>query len=203
MKKIITVFMAFFLFSFYANAQESTNYFLPEDETGQVLIRGIVEVPFCADTIKALAKDFEEEVAHWDRFDTGDTYFGLSKISFRTEIGVGDRPIELNFNITIPRPKSIVRFLLSIEVRDRKYRYTLSDFETERWRIRGDGPDSGPSNEMHRKRIACINNYPTNYRGKTRDEYLFEENESLRAEYDAVMAFVKEVENMCNRFDDF
>lgn len=179
------------------------DYFLPEDSSGKVFITGVVEVPFSADTIIGLAKDFEEEVGHWKNFDTGDKYFGLSKISFITEIGVGVNYVDVPFVGLIEKPKSIVKCLLTLEVKDGKYRYTLSDFETERWQIRGDGPSSGPSNEMHRQRVACIKGYRNKVHGITREEYLAEEEKSLQAEYEAVMAFVKEVENMCNKFSEF
>lgn len=184
-------------------AQSSTVYFLPEDSNGKAFISGVVEVPFSADTIIGLAKDFEEEIGHWKNCDTGDKYFGLSKISFKTELGVGEREVDVPYVGIITKPNSIIKFLLTIEIKEGKYRYTLSDFYTERWRIRGDGPDNGPSNEMHRQRIACINCYPKKYRGITRDEYIKEEENSLKAEYEAVMDFIKKVENMCNRFSDF
>ncbi len=205
MKKVIyllSVLIALNAGISYAQSS-SAAYFLPEDSTGKVFISGIVEIPFSSDTIIGLAKDFEEEVAHWKNCDTGDKYFGLSKISFKTELGVGEREVDVPYVGTIKKPKSIVKFLFTLEVKDGKYRYTLSDFETERWRIRGDGPDDGPSNKMHRQRVACINGYPKKYKGFTREEYLAEEEDSLKAEYEAVMKFVKEVESMCNRFNDF
>lgn len=182
---------------------ESDNYFLPEDSNGRVFISGVVEVPYSADTIISLTKDFEVEIDHWKYCDTSDKYYGLSKISFITELGVGERVVDLGIVGEVTKPKSIVKFLLTLEVRDGKYRYTMTDFKTERWRIRGDGPDDGPSNEMHRQRVACINGYPKKYKGIPREEYLAEEEDSLKAEYEVVMKFVKEVENMCNRFSDF
>ena len=190
--------------TYFAYAQSSSDGFLlPEDSNGNVLITGVVEVPFSADTIIGLAKDFEEEIAHRKFCDTGDKYFGLSKISFRVEIGVGEREVEIPYVGVRIKPNSIVKCLVSFEVKNGRYRYTLSDFETERWRIRGDGPDGGPSNKMHKQRIACINKYPKKYRGFTREEYIAEEEKSLEAEYEAVLVFVKEIENMCNKFSVF
>lgn len=206
MKRPIFFLLSFLLVlnTFFAYAQSSADiFFLPEDSDGKVFITGVVEVPFGADTIIGLAKDFEEEMAHRKFIDTGDKYFGLSKISFRVEIGVGEREVEIPYVGVRIKPNSIVKCLVSIEVKDGRYRYTLSDFETERWRIRGDGPDDGPSNEMHKQRVACINKYPKKYRGFTREEYIAEEEKSLKAEYESVMAFVKEIENMCNRFSNF
>ena len=203
MKRFIYLLALLALNTGISFAQSSTDYFLPEDSNGKVFISGVVEVPYSADTIINLAKDFEEEICHWKYCDTGDKYFGLSKISFITELGVGERVVDLGFVGEVTKPNSIVKFLLILEVKDGKYRYTMTDFNTERWRIRGDGPDDGPSNEMHRQRVACINGYPKKYKGFTREEYLAEEENSLKAEYEAVMKFVKEVENMCNRLNDF
>ena len=170
---------------------------------GKVFITGVVEVSFSADTIIGLTKGFEEEVGHWKNFDTGDKYFEMSKISFITEIGVGVKYVDVPFVGLIEKPQSIVKRLLTLEVKDGKHRYTLSDFETERWQIRGDVPSSGPSNEMHRQRAACIKGYRNKVHGITREEYLDEEEKSLPAEYEAVMAFVKVVENMCNKYSEF
>ena len=91
-------------------------------------------------------------------------------------------------------------------MREGKYRYTLTHFITDRWRIPGEGKDNGQSNIIHWQRVNSLTMEQAAARGKKKDEYtsmINKEKASYKAEYNAVMAFIEGLKTFAVINDDF
>ena len=173
----------------------------PEDQNGDVVITEVVTAGFKADTLKALAMEFLNGTDKTDDMNVSKIDEGLTKITADVEVKEGTRIVELPYGPGIERAKSVVDFKLVIDFRDGKYRYTLTNFHTDRWRIKGDGEDQGPSNRLHWQRMNSINKDIK--RKNTRAEMLAEEEEAYQEEYKAVMKFVEGLRSFAEINDDF
>ena len=96
-------------------------------------------------------------------------------------------------------------FNLVIDIRPGKYRYTLSDFETDRWRIPGEGRDKGQSNVIHRQRVNSLRKELASAPKKNQEEIrlmIEKEEVSYKKEYEAVMNFIEGLKSFAV-IDDF
>ena len=177
----------------------------PENEEGDVVISEVVLTSFRADTLKALAMQFMDEMDRTDEVNISKIDEGLTKISASVEVKEGTRYVAIPYGPAIKKARSVVDFTMVIDFRDGKYRFTLSNFNTDRWRIRGDGKDQGPSNRIHWQRVNSLTKEMPK-RGKKRAEYenmINYENVLYQAEYDAVQDVIKGLENLTILEDDF
>lgn len=175
----------------------------PENEVGDVVISEIIEAKFSSDTLKGLALEFLNMMDQSNEISISKITEGVTKTSCRVSIEVGRRLWEnpAPFAPPIEKAKSVVDFNAILEFRDGKYRFTLSGFNTDRWRIRGDGEDQGPSNRIHWQRVNSITK---DFRKKsTREQMISEENEAYLEEYNAVMSFVEKLKTFAVISDDF
>ena len=175
----------------------------PEDEAGNVVITEVVTASYQVDTLKGLAVEFLNLEDQSDRVSVSNINTGITKITAKVEMKVGSRMWEnpAPFAAPIEKPRSVVEFSLIIDFRDGKYKYTLTNFQTDRWRIKGDGEDNGPSNRIHWQRVNSINK--DFKRKNTRAEMIAEEEEAYREEYEAVMAFVEKLKSFAVISEDF
>lgn len=173
----------------------------PEDENGDVVITEVITAGFKADTLKALAIEFLKGTDRSEDMNVSKIDEGLTKITADVEVREGTRIVELPAGPGIEKAKSTVDFKLVIDFRDGKYRYTLTNFHTDRWRIKGDGEDQGPSNRLHYQRVNSINKDIK--RKNTRAEMLAEEEEAYQEEYKMVMKFVECLRTFAVIRDDF
>lgn len=121
----------------------------------------------------------------------------LTKITADVEVKEGTRYVEIPYGPTIEKAKSVVDFKMVIDFRDGKYRFTLTHFHTDRWRIKGEGEDQGPSNRLHWQRVNSINK---DFAFKnTRTRMIAEEEEA----YQAVMKFVEGLKTFSEINNDF
>ena len=173
----------------------------PENEEGDVVISEVISASFRADTLKALAMQFIDEMDRTDEVNVSKIDEGITKITANVEVKEGTRYVEIPYGPAIERARSFVDFTMVIDFRDGKYRFTLSNFNTDRWRIRGDGKDQGPSNRIHWQRVNSINK--DFKRKSTRAEMIAEEEDAYAEEYKAVMAFVDKLKTFAVISDDF
>ena len=173
----------------------------PENEEGDVVISEVVLASFRADTLKALAMQFIDEMDRTDEVNVSKIDEGLTKISANVEVMEGTRYVAIPYGPAIKKARSVVDFTMVIDFRDGKYRFTLSNFNTDRWRIRGDGKDQGPSNRIHWQRVNSIKK---EFIWKsTREEMIAEEEDAYAEEYKAAMAFVDKLKAFAVISDDF
>ena len=190
----------------YHDAKFNTNgpmgdVLFPENEEGDVVISEVVLASFRADTLKALAMQFMDEMDRTDEVNISKIDEGLTKISASVEVKEGTRYVAIPYGPAIKKARSVVDFTMVIDFRDGKYRFTLSNFNTDRWRIRGDGKDQGPSNRIHWQRVNSIKK---DFIWKsTREEMIAEEEDAYAEEYKAVMAFVDKLRAFAVISDDF
>ena len=215
MKKLLTI-LALSLVMSTANAQNLMNYaFDTNGPVGECLFpdeyRTVVKTNFSADTIMGLAKEFLYSISKKYNASTSNEMEGITKLACDIELKVGKKYISVgvmgsNNNIgTWEKAASTISFSLMIEIRDKKYRYTLSNFVTDRYRIPGDGKDQGPSNLIHWQRVNSLTKEMPK-RGSKRIEYenmLYLEKALYQAEYNAVQDVINGLENLTISEDDF
>lgn len=213
MKKLLLLVILSLLsqFSFCQNANDAmfdTNgpmgdILFPENEKGDVVISEIVDAPFNSDTLKALAMEFLNLTDQSKSINIFKIHEGITKITAHVDIKVGTRLWEnpAPFAPPIEKAKSTVDFSLLLEFRDGKYKFTLSNFNTDRWRIKGDGKDQGPSNRIHWQRINSINK--DFKKAKTRNEMIEAEQIAYQDEYQAVLNFVDQLKSFATITPEF
>ena len=127
-----------------------------QDSNGVIEYCGIVEPDLSADVIFGLAKEFLHFAQKKYNAEVSDLFEGITKIACNVELSVGKKYIDVPLVGTWQKAASTVSFSVLIEVRNGRYRYTLSDFITDRWRIPGDGKDNGQSNVIHWQRVNSL-----------------------------------------------
>lgn len=210
MKKIIS-FYVFFILSFICTAQDfDTNgpmgkCLFPEDENGNILFTGIISAEYGADTLKMLAYEFLVDINRQEFVEINDIHTDFSRVTGHPVMRVGTDTLHL-YKIgaggEVSYAKTEIEFDLTIDIRDRRFRYTLTNFHTDRWRIRGDAEGDGPSNKIHWQRVNSIKK---NFDGRPqkRDAMIKEEEESYLAEYNTVLLFIEKLEHFADKMSDF
>lgn len=204
------------LISFTAGAQNLMNVaFDTNGPVGECLFpeeyKVVVNTEYSADTIMGLAKEFLYSISKKYNASTSNELEGITKLACDLELKVGEKYISVGVwnsdnNIgTWKKAASTISFSLMIEIRDKKYRYTITDFETDRYRIPGEGKDRGPSNLIHWQRVNSLTKEMPK-RGSKRKEYenmIAYEKALYQGEYNAVQDVIKGLENLTVSNDDF
>lgn len=183
----------------------------PQDESGDIVFSGIVETNLSADTIMGLAKEFLYSISKKYNANTSHEMEGITKLACDMELKVGKKYISIGVwgdnNVgTWEKAASTIEFNLMIEVRNKKYRYTLSNFVTDRYRIPGEGKDQGPSNMIHWQRVNSLTKEMNHARKREQERYqkmIDFENALYEGEYKAVQDVIKGLENLTIPEDDF
>lgn len=175
-----------------------------QQEDGSIVYSDIIESVYNADTIFGLAM----ECIHAQEMQgtkVSNLYRGITKITCTVEIPVGNkkRSIGEGWSIAVvefDKAASFVRFNLTIDVRDNKYRYTLKDFTTDRWRISGKAVEKGPSNLLHWQRMNSLKKELERERKederKIIEAKIEEEEEAYNQEYESVMRLITDIKNL-------
>lgn len=222
MKKNILFLLFYFISITPFNAQNLMNVafdtngpmgecLFPQDESGDIVYQGVVETELSADTIMGLAKEFLYSISKKYNANPSHEMEGITKLACDLELKVGKRYISVGVwapdNIgTWEKAASTIEFNLMIEVRNKKYRYTLSNFITDRYRISGEGKDKGPSNMIHWQRVNSLTKEMKHARKKGKERYqkmIDFENALYQGEYNAVQDVIKGLENLTLPGDDF
>ena len=172
--------------------------------------QAVINTDLSADTIMGLAKEFLYSLSKRYKASTSNELEGITKLACDLELKVGKKHFTLEgppipATISWEKAPSTISFSLMIEIRNKKYRYTLSNFVTDRYRIPGEGKDKGPSNLIHWQRVNSLKKEMPK-RGSKREEYekmIDFENTMYQAEYNAVQDVIKGLENLTVSDDDF
>lgn len=177
-----------------------------ENENGEIVYTGVVETPFSADTVLGLAREYLYLIEKKYKANVSDRFEGVTKVACDVELPVGIRYVDVPWAGLIEKPAATVKFNMVIDIRPGKYRYTLTNFWTDRWRIKGEGKDNGPSNMIHWQRVNSLNKLYKRALNKEVSIYgpmIEAEEESYKAEYAAVMNFIEGLKTFATISDDF
>lgn len=216
MKKLIIIFLSV-IFPMISSAQDFSNTawntngpvgenLFNENENGEIIYTGIVDTPYPADTVLGLAREYLYLIEKKYNVKVSDRFEGVTKVACDVELPVGTRVVSAGFVGAWTKAAATVHFNVVIDIRPGKYRYTLSNFVTDRWRIPGEGKDKGQSNTIHWQRINSLQKELDNARKKDKDEFvrmIEKEKASYEAEYKSVMNFIKGLESFAIISDDF
>lgn len=177
----------------------------PMNEEGETVFTDIVACSLSADTIMGLAKEFMYDIGKQYEADCKIELEGVRKLACRVKIPVGKEFFSIGRLASWERSKSEIAFDLVIEIREGKYRYTLSNFFTQRRRIPGEGKSDGQPNIIHWQRVNSLTK-ETPKKGKKREEYLRmieDEKISYQAEYAAVQTVIAGLKTFTEISEDF
>lgn len=215
MRKLL--FIALLLFAVATNAQNldhvafDTNgpmgeCLFPQDENGNITFSDIVECEYSADTIMGLAKEFVYAIQKKYSAKVTNVLEGITKVACDIELKIGKNYISVGYVGTWERPASTIKFNLVIDIRKGKYRYTLSEFNTDRRRIPGEGKDQGPSNMIHWQRVNSLTKEMAKAKSKDKARYqemIDFEKVLYNAEYTAIQDVISGLKKMTVIEDDF
>lgn len=171
-----------------------------QNENGEIVYTGIVETLFSADTVLGLAREYLYTIEKKYNARISDRFEGVTKVACDVELPVGTKYIDASWAGIIAKAAATVSFNVVIDIRPGKYRYTLTNFKTDRWRIKGEGKDNGPSNMIHWQRVNSIKK---DVPKKEAEKMIEQENVSYQGEYRAVMDFIEGLKNFAVISDDF
>ena len=177
-----------------------------QNEEGEIVYFGIIETKFSADTVLGLAREYLYTIEKKYKAEVSDRFEGITKVACDVELPVGTKFVSAPYAGTWAKAASTVSFNLVIDIRPGKYRYTLSNFTTDRWRIPGDGKDNGQSNLIHWQRVNSLQKDLERARKKDIAELegmIEKEKVSYQEEYDAVMTFIEGLKTFAQITDDF
>lgn len=177
-----------------------------QNENGEIIYKGLVETPFSADTIMGLAREYLYTLEKKYNARISDRFEGVTKVACDVELPVGTKYIDASWAGIIAKAASTVNFNLVIDIRPGKYRYTLTNFVTDRWRIPGEGKDKGQSNMIHWQRVNSLQKELEKARKKDKEELVTmieKEKASYEGEYKAVMDFIEGLKTFAIINDDF
>ena len=177
-----------------------------QNENGDIVYTGIVETPFSADSVLGLAREYLYTIEKKYNAGISDRFEGVTKVACDVELPVGTRLVNAGFAGTWAKAAATVHFNLVIDIRPGKYRYTLTHFVTDRWRIPGEGKDKGQSNMIHWQRVNSLQKELEKAKKKDKEEIagmIEKEKISYEGEYKAVMDFIDGLKTFANISDDF
>lgn len=177
-----------------------------QNENGEIIYTGLVETPFSADTVMGLAREYLYTLEKKYKARISDRFEGVTKVACDVELPVGTKYIDASWAGIIAKAASTVNFNLVIDIRLGKYRYTLTNFVTDRWRIPGEGKDKGQSNMIHWQRVNSLQKELEKARKKDKEELVTmieKEKASYEGEYKAVMDFIEGLKTFAIINDDF
>ena len=177
-----------------------------QNENGEIIYTGIVETPFSADTVLGLAREYLYTIEKKYGVRISDRFEGVTKVACDVEFPVGTKYINASYAGIIAKAAATVNFNLVIDIRPGKYRYTLTNFTTDRWRIPGEGKDKGQSNMIHWQRVNSLQKELEKARKKDKEEFatmIEKEKASYEGEYKAVMDFIEGLKTFATISDDF
>ncbi len=210
MKKILLPLLLISVLS-PINAQNLMNYaFDTNGPVGECLFpeeyRVVVKTNVSADTIMGLAKEFMYSISKKYKANVSNEMEGITKLGCDLELKVGKKYISIGNVGTWEKAASTISFNLLIEIKDKKYRYILSNFITDRYRIPGDGKDKGPSNMIHWQRVNSLTKEMNHARKSKKQQYqemIDFENALYQGEYNAVQDVISGLESFTIIKDDF
>lgn len=187
------------------DGKDLVKYIFPEDENRNIKFSAIVVCGLSADTIMGLAKDCFYDIEKRYNAECKLEFESNTRVAYHITIPIGKEYFIIHFPYSkhdlMDRTVSKISFDISIEPRQGKYRYILTNFNTERNRIHGRGKSEGQSNFIHWQRVYSLTKEMPR-RGKKRKEYemmIEKEKATYQAEYDAVQKVIADLESLPNK----
>ncbi len=176
----------------------------PQDSIGDIVFCDICECDYSEDSIKAFIEEWVYDLKQIKQYKIENYFKGITKIAFEVEIPVEKELLEVPIG-TFKRDKSQVSFMCVFDIRNKKYRYTLNRFYTERRNIPGEGKSEGPSNMLHWQRVNSLskelNNTKKDEERKALEQAISDEHAIYQAEYKAVHEFINSIKTITNYID--
>lgn len=192
MKNIYGLIIISFFLCFTCKAQNILHYatntngevekrLFPEDSNGGVLFSDIIETDYSADSIMLMVDDYIQSLKSLNNCEVENVSKSGRSCTYNIQANIGKQlwGIELFGSplFAINRDASHVKFKCVVEIREKKYKYTFFDFETNRNTISGEAKNDGQPNTIHWQRINSLNR----------------EEEAYKASHDIKNRKVKEV----------
>lgn len=145
----------------------------PMDDQGNITLQDVVQAGISKDSITMFVTEFlkNEDKKDGISVSTPTVTTVNNRINCDVEMNVGREIVEMPYAGLMERHVSQISFKVLIEVREGRFRYTLTDFYTNRRNIHGAAKSEGPSNLIHWQRVNSLtkerNEYESDHRRKT------------------------------------
>lgn len=184
----------------------------PMDEEGKITLQDVVQTGISKDSITMFVTEFlkQEDTKDGISVSTPTITSVNNSINCDVEMNVGKELVEMPYAGLMERHVSQISFKVLVEVREGRFRYTLTDFYTNRRNIHGAAKSEGPSNLIHWQRVNSLtkerNEYDSDHPRKSQrvldnlqewDEQIQKEISSYIGEYDAVQSFINDLSKSC------
>lgn len=198
------------------------------DEDGDILISDIVNLEETkSEDIKNAIHAYIESYILNNGISKKQSLDENQTLTYKLEYPIGKQEVQFEIwgspAFSFTRDASKITFMVKIQVREGKFKYSLSDFWTSRRMIHGEGKNNGPSNRIHWQRVNSLTKERDAYAKKhnpnsrSTQEELYDYNAQIQyehnqyqMEYNAVMDFITGLKsikfasnNANNDFDDF
>lgn len=192
----------------------------PMDDEGKITLQEIVKTEISKDSTTLFVTEFLKNKDNEDGVSVSTPVSSSvnSNITCDVEMNVGKELFEVPYAGMMERHVSQISFKVLVEVKEGRFRYTLTDFYTNRRTIHGAAKSEGPSNLIHWQRVNSLtkerdeyeeDNIDDKYSKKQRkvqdfndnmkafDDQIAKEIRSYEGEFDAVQSFISGLENCC------
>ena len=184
----------------------------PMDDEGNITLQEVVQTNISKDSTMMFVTEFLKNEDSKDGISVSTPVVSTvgNNIDGDVEMNVGKELVEMPYAGMMERHVSQISFKVHVEVKDGRFRYTLTKFYTNRRTIHGEGKSEGPSNLIHWQRVNSLTKerdaYDREHPRKTSrvegnlkefDDQIAKEIKSYEGEYDAVHSFITELENCC------
>lgn len=184
----------------------------PMDDEGKITLQEIVKTEISKDSTTLFVTEFlkNKDIEDGVSVSTPVSSSVNSNITCDVEMNVGKELFEVPYAGMMERHVSQISFKVLVEVKEGRFRYTLTDFYTNRRTIHGEAKSEGPSNLIHWQRVNSLTNerdeYDYRHKRKSKrvkqnlkewDDQIAKEIKSYEGEYDAVQSFISDLENCC------
>lgn len=194
--------------AFVVDTSYQKQFLFPEDSAGNILFMKVIKCELDANSILNNSKKFASEIK--SRFSCGvnDYFVNDNSLTFTVQLPVG-KDVYTTPVGAFSRDISKVKFKLTIEVKEKRFRYTLTDFYTHRRMIRGEALSEGQSNILHFQRYSALLKERKAYSKKStklaqenmakKDKEIIKEKAQYEAEYKSVLLFIDFLEKSCSK----
>ena len=189
-----------------ANGEKKECLF-PEDKNGDIVFTDIINADYSADSIMLVVDDYIQSMSLHD-CEVENISKSARSCSYKIQVNIGKQLWGMEIMgsplFFTTKDASRVKFKCTIEIRDKKYKYTFFDFETNRNTIHGEAKNDGKPNVIHWQRVNSLIKEMDNYKAshdnnlrKTR-ETLYDYQSQIEFEaalYHAEYNAIKKIEN--------
>ena len=192
----------------------------PMDDEGNITLQEVVKTDISKDSTTLFVTEFLKNKDNEDGISVSTPVItsANSNITCDVEMNVGKELFEVPYAGMMERHVSQISFKVLIELKDGRFRYTLTDFYTNRRSIHGGAKSEGPSNLIHWQRVNSLTKERDEYEAdniedknsrkqkkvqgfmddmKEFNDQIAKEIKSYEDEFDAVQSFISGLKNCC------